>query len=118
MPAGEWVTGTVRDADTGRPVAGAVVHWGREDGPLPEWRDEVLVGRDALVRTDADGRFRLAVSPGACTVRVYGGSLDYPPVPVRLPASDTTLFAHAAVRLEVAAGAPPAPLDVRLRTGR
>jgi RNA polymerase sigma factor (sigma-70 family) len=117
LPRGEWVTGTVRDADTGRPLADAVVHWGREDGTLPEWRDDLLVGRDALVRCDAAGRFRVAVAPGACTVRVYGGSLDFRSVPVRLPASETVLFAHANTRLDVVAGEAPAPLDVRLRRG-
>jgi RNA polymerase sigma factor (sigma-70 family) len=117
LPRGKWVTGTVRDADSGRPLADAAVHWGRETATLPEWRDDLLVGRDALVRTDADGRFRLAVTPDKCTVRVYGGSLDYVPVPLRLPVGDTTLFAHATTRLDVAAGRAPASLDVRLRKG-
>ncbi|HKB05550.1 MAG TPA: sigma-70 family RNA polymerase sigma factor [Gemmataceae bacterium] len=116
LPRGEWVKGTVRDAD-GRPIAGAVVHWGRENATLPEWRDDLLVGRDALVRSGPDGTFQLAVVPGACTVRVYGGSLDYPPVPLRLPVGDTTLFAHATARVNLATGESPAPLDVRLRKG-
>src|SRR5262249_9726054 len=47
VPRGRWVTGTVTDA-AGKSLAGAAVHWGRESATLPEWKDDVLVGRDAI----------------------------------------------------------------------
>lgn len=101
MPHGRWVNGTVRDA-TGQPVAGAAVHWGRENATQPEWRDAVLVGCDAITRTARDGTFRLAVLPGTSSLRVYGPTLNFPPVLTKLPgAANTTLFAHAITRIEV-----------------
>jgi RNA polymerase sigma factor (sigma-70 family) len=110
LPRGAWVVGTVRD-EAG-PVAGAIVHWGRVRSDRPEWKDDLLAGRDALVRTAADGSFRLPVPAEPCTVRVYGPSQDFAPVPLDLPATDRTLYAHAVVPVDAARPVPP--LDVRL----
>ena len=110
LPRGRWVSGTVIDDLANRPIEGAVVHWGREGAAKPEWRDDVLVGRDALTRTGPDGRFRIAVLPGACSLRVYGPTLDYPATHAPVPgAANSTLFAHAITRLDVApdCGVPP-----------
>ncbi len=115
LPRGRWVTGTVCTA-AGRPMANAAVHWGRESAKLPEWRDEYLVGRDVVVRTGADGKFQLAVLPGANTIRVYGASLDFAPVPTKIPGTaNGTLFAHrvAAVNVPVVGDSPE--LTIRLR---
>ncbi|WP_439624529.1 sigma-70 family RNA polymerase sigma factor [Gemmata sp.] len=116
LPKGRWLTGTVTDAGD-RGVAGAAVHWGREGATKPEWRDDVLVGRDALTRTDAGGRFRLAVLPGACSVRAHGPTLDHPPVAARVPGSTSTLFAHHVTRVEVPATGDLPPLALGLPAG-
>ncbi|VTT99641.1 sigma-70 family rna polymerase sigma factor : RNA polymerase sigma factor, sigma-70 family OS=Singulisphaera acidiphila (strain ATCC BAA-1392 / DSM 18658 / VKM B-2454 / MOB10) GN=Sinac_4459 PE=4 SV=1: Sigma70_r2: Sigma70_r4_2 [Gemmataceae bacterium] len=116
LPAGRWLTGTVTDAG-GRGVAGAAVHWGREGATKPEWRDDVLVGRDALTRTDAGGRFRLAVLPGACSVRAHGPTLGHPPVAAQVPGSTTTLFAHHVARIDVPAAGDLPPLALGLPAG-
>jgi RNA polymerase sigma factor (sigma-70 family) len=114
VPRGRWLTGTVT-AD-GRPLAGAAVHWGRESATLPEWDDEVLAGRDALTRTGPDGAFRLAVLPGACSVRAYGPTADYESTSARLPGTaNTTLYAHAITRIEVPADGDVPPVHATLR---
>ncbi|MBA4191357.1 MAG: hypothetical protein C0467_25535 [Planctomycetaceae bacterium] len=116
MPVGRWVTGTVVDGDTGRPLAGAAVHWGRETSTQPEWKADVVSGRDAVTRTEADGTFRLPVLPGACSVRVYGPSLDYPSVSTRLAATgNITLFAHNITVVEVSETEDPPPIRAVLR---
>jgi hypothetical protein len=119
IPRGRWVSGTVTDAANKRPIAGAAVHWGRENATQPEWRDRVLVGRDALTRTNTDGTFRLAVLPGACSIRVYGPTLDFPPVPTKLPgAAHTTLFAHDVTHLEVPEHGDVPSVNVALHPGQ
>ena len=115
LPRGRWVTGPVSDA-TGRPLASAAVHWGRETATLPEWKDDVLVGRDAITRTGADGTFQLAVLPGACSIRVYAPTPDFAPVSTKLPGTaNTTLFAHHIVRLDVPERGAIADVQVALR---
>lgn len=114
VPRGRWLTGTVTAA--GKPLAGAAVHWGREAAVLPEWKDDVLVGRDAITRTGSDGAFALAVLPGACSVRVYGPTPDYEPTSVKLPGTaNTTLFAHHISSLEVTERGEVPPVRVALR---
>jgi len=119
LTRGRWVTGTVVDGDSGRPLAGAAVHWGQETSILPEWKADVISGRDAVTRTEADGSFRLPVSPGACSVRVYGPSLDYPSVSTRLAATaNTTLFAHNISVVEVSETEDPPPIRAVLHKAR
>jgi hypothetical protein len=113
------VSGVVTDGATGKPLNGAATHWGRESAAKPEWRDDVLVGRDAIARTGPDGSFRLAVPPGPCSLRAYGPTLDYPPVAARVPGTaKTTLFAHEVVRLDVPEGGDVPPLRVSLTAGQ
>lgn len=115
VPRGRWLTGTVT-AD-GRPLAGAAVHWAREAAALPEWKDEVLVGRDAITRTGPDGTFKIAVLPGACSVRVYGPTPGFEHASAKLPAAanTSTIFAHHIARVEVAERGAVPPLAVALR---
>jgi RNA polymerase sigma factor (sigma-70 family) len=118
VPLGRWVTGTVADA-RGKPLARAAVHWGRETAELPEWKDTVLLGRDAITRTGADGTFKLAVLPGACSVRVYGPTPDFEAVSAKLPGTaNTTLFAHHIARIEVPERGEVPPIRVALRAAQ
>jgi hypothetical protein len=114
LPAGRWVDGTVRDVDTGLPLEGAVVQRNRAAAAQSEWRDDTLVGRDSLARTDDSGRFRLAVAAGECVLRVYGPDPGYPPVATPGPAGRGVLFAHHTQPLPASVGA----VEVALRRGR
>ena len=118
VPRGRWLTGTVAD-ENGKPLAGAAVHWGRESATHPEWKDDVLVGRDAITRTGSDGRFSLPVLPGACSVRVYGPTPDFETVSAKLPGTThTTIFAHHIARIEVAERGDVPAVKVALRSAR
>lgn len=115
LPRGVWASGTVTDVN-GKPLSGAAVHWGREAAALPEWKDEVLVGRDVVTRTGPDGAFRLAVLPGACSVRVYGPTADYEPVAAKLPGTaQRTIHAHHIAALDIPQSGDVPPLRIALR---
>ena len=117
LPRGRWVEGAVTD-ETGRPLPGATVHWGRDDATRAEWRDDFLVGRDALTRAGPDGRFRVAVLPGPCSIRAYGPTLDYVAHHAAMAGTaNTVLFAHETLRLDVRPDRDPDPITLRLRAG-
>jgi len=61
------VSGTVRDARTGKPVAGVGVFF---------WHHPRRTG---LIRTDRQGRYKLYVPAGKATVCCRGGGSHYPP---------------------------------------
>ncbi|AMV26191.1 ECF RNA polymerase sigma factor SigE [Gemmata sp. SH-PL17] len=118
VPRGRWVTGTVTD-ENGKLLAGAAVHWGHEASTLPEWKDDVLVGRDAITRTGPDGAFALPVLPGACSVRVYGPTPDFETVSAKLPGTThTTIFAHHIARIEMPEPGAVQPVKATLRSAR
>ncbi len=115
---GRWVTGRVCDLTTGRPVPSAAVHWARVDATKPEWRDDVLVGRDAVVRADTNGKFQLAVLPGRCSIRVYGPTLDFTHAVANIPGKkDRTLFAHAITTINIPASGVVPEVNTMLRSG-
>ncbi|MCI0705547.1 MAG: sigma-70 family RNA polymerase sigma factor, partial [Planctomycetia bacterium] len=115
LPRGRWVGGVVTDGPSGKPLAGVAVHWGRETATKPEWRDDVLLGRDAITRTDSEGSFRLAVLPGTVSLRAFGSTLDYASVPARVPGTtNTTLFAHHVISLKIAESGDIPPVRVAL----
>ncbi|MCS6865207.1 MAG: sigma-70 family RNA polymerase sigma factor [Gemmataceae bacterium] len=118
LPRGQWLTGQITDAQ-GQPLAGAAVHWGPTEATKPEWRSDLLTGRDAIARTDPAGNFRLALPPGPATLRVYGPNPNFIATSTKLPGnSNTTLYAHAVVPLEVPATGTIPPLSIALTHGR
>jgi hypothetical protein len=57
--------------------------------------------------------------PGACSIRVYGPTLNFPPVSTKLPGTaNTTLFAHSITRLQVAEQSEVPHANVTLRRGQ
>jgi RNA polymerase sigma factor (sigma-70 family) len=117
LTRGQWVTGQILDLQ-GQPLGGAAVHWGHLEGREPEWRSELIAGRDAIVRADAKGHFRLALPPGPATLRVYGPTPDFIATSTKLPGnSNTTLYAHAIVPLDVPATGTMPPVTITLTPG-
>jgi RNA polymerase sigma factor (sigma-70 family) len=97
LPRGVIVGGTVVDADTGQGLPRVdVTYWG------VAVRGRRVHPQAGLVRTDARGRFRLVVPPGAGSLEVRGDGPGYQGL---------------SQPLEVRAGEPPTPLKVALHRG-
>ncbi len=76
----------------------------------------MLVGRDAITRTDKDGAFKLAMLPGKCSLRAYGPTPDFEPVFETLPGTKSTaIFAHNISHIEVPQSGEVAPVTVAIR---
>ncbi len=94
--------------------------WDRFEASAPEWRSELIAGRDAIARSDANGHFRLALPPGPATLRVYGPTPDFIETSTRLLGnSNITLYshAHAKVPIEVPATGFMYPITITLTPG-
>jgi RNA polymerase sigma factor (sigma-70 family) len=94
LPKGVWIHGRIHQEETGLPIPDATVQWSRPHSKLPDWKNEILVGRDAMVRTERDGSFRIAVLPEICELRVYGPTMNHPAIAVKMPGA-RSVFAHA-----------------------
>jgi hypothetical protein len=80
LPRGVVVRGTVTEADSGKPVAGAHVHFEPSYDNNPFFRDDVRLntrgwGDDPV--SGLDGKFALAVLPGPGHLLINGPTLDY-----------------------------------------
>ena len=73
LPRGVLIRGKVTEAGTGRPLAGVEhpVH------PRSERDDKVLSGWQAIVASQDDGSFQIAVPPGKGHLLVFGPTADY-----------------------------------------
>jgi RNA polymerase sigma factor (sigma-70 family) len=77
---GVVVRGTVTDADTGKPIAGAPVHFETSYHNNPFYRDDVhpfFRNWDPNLLSGPDGKFALTVLPGPGHLLVNGPTLDY-----------------------------------------
>jgi RNA polymerase sigma factor (sigma-70 family) len=77
LPRGTLVRGKVTDAESGAPVAGALVGcWPHHTGN-PHWQRDMLAERYSTVRSNPDGTFQLGVVPGPGFLRAQGPTDDY-----------------------------------------
>ncbi len=130
MPRGVLVRGKVTEAESGKPVAGAVLtYYPRRDNPLlsvgiSSWRRSP----GEFVRTTADGTFEATVFPGAGTLLARGPTHDYVLEPLdsaellggRAPVGGRRgppLYTHGSSVLDLKAGADPQELSLKLRRG-
>jgi RNA polymerase sigma factor (sigma-70 family) len=123
LPRGVLVRGKVTEADSDKPVAGAVVsYFPREDNPLTtrvmSWRQ--FPGE--FVRTKADGTFEATVYPGAGTLLAKGPTRDY--VLQRVEKDLHTgqkaaapVYAEAAAPLDLKDNTEPQAVSLKLRRG-
>jgi RNA polymerase sigma factor (sigma-70 family) len=78
LPRGILLRGTVKEAASGKPVAGARIYYHRRQSP--DLFDTYREGFRAPAVSAADGTFRLAVLPVPATLLVRGPTPDYVPV--------------------------------------
>ncbi|QJW96883.1 sigma-70 family RNA polymerase sigma factor [Frigoriglobus tundricola] len=121
LPTGQVLHGVLLD-DSGRPVAGGwVTH-----NPKAENRhapDGLLAGRDAPVRSAADGSFRLAVPFGPGQLRAFGPTDHFRPAGHgfrRCPSCGTDhlrSFDHAGKDIDLLPGRCPERVTLTLKVG-
>ena len=117
LTRGKLFHGTVVDADTRQPIAGAsVVYQPKRGNPNrrnnQEFRNPVL--------SDANGRFTIAGLGGTGHLLVEEGSLDYirGTISGKEAGNAKTLYPHGFAEVEVAATTEPAPVEIALRKGK
>jgi RNA polymerase sigma factor (sigma-70 family) len=93
-----WAEGTVTNARTGKPIAGASLHYFPFDpaGVLQFSGDAEAFGEAG--RTDADGRFKIVALPGSGAIGVYGPDGPYIEATRRPLQGDALFWTHERVR--------------------
>jgi RNA polymerase sigma factor (sigma-70 family) len=116
LPRGRLLHGTVLDADTQKPIAGASIVYQPKPGN-PYNRNEYDLRNRIL--TDKDGRFTITGLTGEGLLVVEGPSPNY--LRVTLPRAETRssqdLFPHGYVAVNVPEKKEPAPAEIKLRQG-
>jgi RNA polymerase sigma factor (sigma-70 family) len=116
LPRGRLLHGSVIDADTKKPVAGASIVYQPKPGN-PHNRDEYDLRNRVL--TDKEGRFTITGLTGEGILVAEGPSADY--LRVTLPRAETRsnqdLFPHGYVAVDVVEKEEPAPAEIKLRKG-
>jgi RNA polymerase sigma factor (sigma-70 family) len=124
LPRGVIVRGKVTD-DSGKAVAGAVIYYyKREDNPFANYTvTSWFHFPGEFVQTKADGTFEATVYPGEGTLLAKGPTRDY--LLVKLDTGELALgkkggaplYSHAAVSLDLKAGADPQEANLTLKRG-
>ena len=123
LPRGVLVRGTVLDAATKTPVAGASVQYHPESVNNPNEKDEILTGWQGISLSDEHGKFEIAVLPGPGRLLIHGPGDKY----VLRETTEQEInrgkpggrrnYAHAIERIEPAPGAEPTELTIELEPG-
>jgi len=126
LKRGIVVEGRVNEKRTQEPVAGATVHFEPQQANNPFFRESGpsrSIGSDMRYTTDANGRFRLAVSPGPGYLLVRGPTLDFIHVEVTTgdlhygkPGLDRQ-YHHGALRINLEPDKPPQTVTIELERG-
>jgi hypothetical protein len=122
LPRGLPVRGTVTDAATGRPVAGAEVGFLARQADNPFYRKDVI-DRFTVARSGEDGAFRLVVPPGTGHLLVTGPSAEHVAErtdwgTLRLgKAMPAFVRAHRVVPLSLRPGEVPPEVRIALKRG-
>src|SRR5262249_94749 len=121
------VPGTVTDAVSGKPVAGAHIQFEPFPDNNPFYRDDVRPQSrywDLSITSGPDGKFAIAVLPGPGHLLVNGPSLDYLHAQILTTklygkgvSPQRRYYADAIVKLNCKPGADPEKLAVKVRRG-
>jgi RNA polymerase sigma factor (sigma-70 family) len=118
-PRGVLIQGKIHEEGTGRPLARASVQYLALGGSR-----EILSGWQAIVASDSDGTYRIAVPPGKGHLLVFGPTSDY--VLKEIGENELTLgkpggirrYAHEIVTYDASAGERPIERNLTLRPGK
>src|SRR5207244_11976343 len=77
LPRGVLVRGTVTEADSGKPLAGARVQFNPRQANNPHFREDVVTDWEGAVVSGPDGRFQIATLPGPGHLLFRGPTPDY-----------------------------------------
>ncbi len=123
LPRGVLVRGTIIDAGSKDPVAGASIQYHPERDNNSNVADHILTGWQAIKLSDEQGKFEIAVLPGPGRLLIHGPSDRY----VLHEISEQELsrgkpggrrnYAHAIQRIDPAPGADPIDLAIALEPG-
>ncbi len=120
LPRGVLIRGTVTEAGTARPVAGASVQYmpiQRPGGP------RIISGWQAIVPSGPDGRFAIAAAPGKGHLLIHGPSRDYVNLEIGSrqlysgKPGGTRTYAHAIVPYDVRTDSAPVDTAATLKPG-
>jgi hypothetical protein len=126
LERGVMIEGRVVESGSGRPVVAAAVQWEPQEENNPHFKDSLksrFTGADMRYETDAEGRFRMPVTPGPGYLRVEGPTRDYVKAPTTMgdqfygePGLQREYY-DGLKRLELAVGETPAPVTIELKRG-
>ena len=121
LPRGVLVRGTVTEAGTGAPVAGATVNYYPEIGNNRNAVEDILTGTWDNQLSDERGKFEIAVLPGPGRLLVQGPraayvfkQTSYGELRTGQPGGQRD-YAHGIERIEPAAGAGPVDVSFALQ---
>src|SRR5262249_10761955 len=78
LSRGVWIEGTVTDARTKKPVAGASIYYSPlGDGAVERVAGDLLAFEDPVGKTDTDGKFRIVGVPGSGAIAIHAPGGPY-----------------------------------------
>jgi RNA polymerase sigma factor (sigma-70 family) len=123
LPRGVMVTGIVKEAGSGKPVAGAEVYSFAQQEGNPHYVAYAAVGPVFAVTSDRDGCFQIVVVPGPGHLVVKGPTPAYVPVEIGRRQLDENKpggvrhFAHGLLRTDFKPDDGPRAVELTLRRG-
>jgi RNA polymerase sigma factor (sigma-70 family) len=138
LPRGIPVKGKIVEADSGKPVARAIVQFIPQNNGGPDQREDIASLWHSVVATESDGAFQVILPPGSAHLLVDGPTPDYihqevaysilaegkinygryyPGPEGNAYFGGQRVYAHAVVPLKFQKGTEPEPLRVALRRG-
>jgi beta-lactamase regulating signal transducer with metallopeptidase domain/protocatechuate 3,4-dioxygenase beta subunit len=122
LPRGVLVQGKIIESASGKPVAGAGIHY-EDQQKNPYMREGIVTGWQALVVSKDDGSFQIVVPPGPGILYFQGPENDYVYQTIGnwelfdTPAWGRRLYVNAFAKLDLKPDAKPADMNVSIRRG-